>query len=155
MIIRPAENVDLDEIVRLNNLEAEWVGSLDKTFFEKYLKIPFFEVIEENGSINAFMMAMSQSTDYGSKNFIWFRDRVKEFYYIDRVVVESAKRGKGLGKALYNKLIQGRNGLPIVAEVSINPPNTGSILFHEAFGFRDIETFSADGKKTCRMYQLD
>lgn len=155
MIISSVESNDLDQIVELNNIEAEWVGLKQRTFFETYLRIPFFRAVKEDGKISAFLMGMSQATDYDSKNFLWFRRRVKEFYYVDRIIVEPEKRGNGFGKALYQDLIRQRNGLPIVAEVSINPPNTESIGFHEAFGFKEIGRFSSDGKKMCRMYKLD
>ena len=155
MIIRPAGLRDLDEIVILNNSEEKWVGHEIRDFFEQYLDIPFFYVAEEDRKINAFIMAMDANTDYDSKNFLWFRERVKKFHYVDRVIVESKRRGRGLGKLLYSELFKRSEGLPIVAEVSIDPPNPKSVGFHNQFGFREIGTFSLDGKKTCRMYKRD
>ena len=152
MLIRRVEHKDLDEILILNNQEAKWVGLEEKSFFEDYLDIPFFYVGEENGEITSFIMAMDQSTDYDSKNFLWFRDRVKEFYYIDRVIVKPEKRGKGVGRALYNELMKKTKGLPITGEVSIDPPNIESLKFHERFNFKKIGEFSSDGKKLCAMY---
>jgi len=155
MKIRTAKSDDLDELVRINNHEAKWVGAIDREFFEKYLEIPFFNVAEENGNILAFMMAMDQSTDYDSENFLWFRDRIKRFYYVDRIVTNSSNKRKGIGKALYRNLIERRGGLPVVAEVAVEPVNSESIEFHEKFNFKEIGRFSADGKKTCIMYKLD
>jgi predicted GNAT superfamily acetyltransferase len=153
MLIRSVELKDLDQIVGLNNQEAEWVGAKDRAFFERHLNIPFFSVVEEGDRVVAFLMAMDQTSDYDSRNFLWFRERLKKFHYVDRAIVAPERRRNGLGRALYNELI-GEKGIPIVAEVSIDPPNTESVSFHEMFGFREVGTFSADGKKTCRMYQL-
>jgi len=155
MMIRAAGKKDLSAIIRLNNCEAGWVGVKGNAFFETCLNIPFFYVIEEQGKISGFLMAMSQSCDYGSKNFLWFKDRYKRFYYVDRVIIDHKERGKGLGTALYHELLKNRNSVPVVAEVSIDPLNATSIRFHEKLGFKEVGIFSADGKKICRMYKLD
>jgi uncharacterized protein len=154
MKIRRVEAKDLDTIVEINNSESKFVGEETKDFFKGYLNIPFFNVVEEKNKVIGFIMGMDQATDYDSENFLWFRDRIKEFYYIDRAVIELKERGKGLGTALYEELMKNRNKLPVVAEVALQPPNESSVRFHEKLGFKETGIFSAYGK-TCRMYKLD
>jgi predicted GNAT superfamily acetyltransferase len=53
------------------------------------------------GEVRAFLIAFDQDAAYGSPNFLWFRDRLPRFAYVDRVVVAPAARGRGLARALY------------------------------------------------------
>src|SRR3989344_2817041 len=103
MKIRHVEERDLDDILRINEQEAKWVGSRERSFFKKYLGLPFFQVVEEAGKIVGFVLAMREDTDYDSKNFLWFKERVDKFLYVDRLVIDVGERGKGLGSELYKK----------------------------------------------------
>ena len=154
MKIRHVEERDLDDILRINEQEAKWVGSRERSFFKKYLGLPFFQVVEEAGKIVGFVLAMREDTDYDSKNFLWFKERVDKFLYVDRLVIDVGERGKGLGSELYKKIIA-ESGVSITAEITIIPMNRRSIGFHERFGFQGMGEFSADGEKVCRMYKLD
>ena len=42
----------------------------------------------------AFVIAFAQGAAYDSPNFLWFRDRMDGFAYIDRIVVAEAGRGR-------------------------------------------------------------
>lgn len=156
MQIRTVQPGDLARILEINNSESKWVGQEELSFFQQYIGIAAFNVAHNNSDILGFLMAMDEKTKYDeSKNFLWFCDRIPRFLYVDRVVVDSTMRNQGIGGALYQELIAKRHGWPIVCEVAIDPPNPGSVRFHERFGFRGMGEFSADGKKMCRMYKLD
>ncbi|MFA5559142.1 MAG: GNAT family N-acetyltransferase, partial [Methanofastidiosum sp.] len=77
-----------------------------------------------------------------------------KFYYIDRVIVDESMRGKGIASLLYRELIDIKLDIPLVAEVSINPSNDGSVIFHEKIGFKEVGTLTSGDKKV-RMYYLD
>jgi predicted GNAT superfamily acetyltransferase len=154
MIIRPAQRKDIEAITLLNNIEWKWVSAKTPGFFERYFgAIPVFDVAEERGLVCGFMMVMDQSTNYNSPNFNWFKQMFGRFLYVDRVVVDESKKRKGLGTKFYERLIANRGNTPIVAEVSIEPPNPASIAFHKKLGFRSLGTFSAN-RHTCNMYWL-
>jgi len=117
MIIQRAQLNVLPKVVELNNRESKWVGKKDIAFFQKYMDIPFFNIVEDNSEIVGFLMVMDQNTDYDSINFLWFKERYDKFYYIDRVIVDESKRGKGIGSLLYRELIINKGNIPLVAEV--------------------------------------
>ena len=56
------------------------------------------------GQIDAFLLAFDQDADYGSPNFLWFRERYPRFVYVDRIVVAARSRGRGLARLLYRDL---------------------------------------------------
>jgi len=153
MIIQRAHLNVLPKVVELNNRESKWVGKKDIAFFQKYIDISFFNVAEYNGKIVGFLMAMDQNTDYDSINFLWFKEKYDKFYYIDRVIVDESIRGKGIGSLLYKELLDKREDVPLVAEVSIEPSNEGSVIFHEKNGFIEVGTLKSGDKKV-RMYCL-
>ncbi|HNU62790.1 MAG TPA: GNAT family N-acetyltransferase [Methanofastidiosum sp.] len=154
MSIRRAKEKDLPRILDLNNRESKWVGKKEIDFFQNYMDIPIFNVFETNDRIVGFLMAMNQNTDYDSINFLWFKNKFKKFYYIDRVIVDESMRGKGIASLLYRELIDTKGDIPLVAEVSINPSNEGSLIFHDKIGFKEVGTLTSSDKKV-RMYYLD
>lgn len=153
MIVRRAHLNDLLKILELNNRESKWVGTKDIDFFQRYMNISFFSVAEYNGKIVGFLMAMDQNTEYDSINFLWFKERYNKFFYIDRVIVDESIRGKGIGSLLYRELMNKRENIPLVAEVSIEPSNEGSVIFHDKIGFREVGKLKSGDKKV-RMYYL-
>jgi len=155
MQIRPAEEKDLEALVKLNNLEGRWVGEKTIDFFRKYLKQQYLYVVEEEGNISAFMLAMSNSSDYDSQNFIWFKKELKDaFVYIDRLVVLPNRRRQGLDTMLIKKLLEDCQERYLTGEISLKPENPESIRHHERLGFKKKGDFSAYGHD-CGMYVLD
>ena len=60
------------------------------------------------------------------------------------------------GKALYEYLIDQSKEERITCEVNLDPPNPGSILFHEKMGFREVEQqFVGDGEKLVSLMSRD
>lgn len=153
MLIRRPTEKDLCFLTRCNNSEAKWVGVEEPSFFENYMNLPYFMVAEEDGKQAGFLLAMGPEVDYDSKNFLWFRERMKDFAYVDRVIINPEFRRKGIASALYKELFARTPNIPTVCEVAIKPDeNSESIPFHEGFSFLGIGEFSANGKKLCTMY---
>jgi len=152
-VIRAAEPGDLEAVVCINNQATKWVGRKDRGFFETYLGLPFFRVLESGGAVEGFLLAMGPEVEYDSRNFLWFRERFESFCYIDRVVVDEALQRSGRGTLLYNDLIGRRGAVPLACEVCIDPLNAESVAFHETFGFRETGVHKLGGK-TLRMYLL-
>ena len=106
------------------------------------------------GDADAVLLAFDQDADYDSPNFLWFRERYPRFVYVDRVVVASSARGRGLARLLYRDLFarasRAEHGC-IVCEVNSEPPNPASDALHAALGFSQIGSASIhDGRKTVR-----
>ena len=90
---------------------------------------------------DGMLIAMNERSGYDSPNFRWFSQRYERFVYVDRVVVAESARGRGIARALYERLIeQARaDGYPVIcAEIYYDPPNPASDAFHESFGFVEI-----------------
>jgi hypothetical protein len=103
----------------------------------------------------AFVIGFDQDADYDSPNFLWFRDRYERFAYVDRIVVADTAHGKGLGRALYEKLFAEAKaaGYPcVMAEVNTNPPNPGSLTFHAKMGFEAVGEVTLSPQKSVRYF---
>jgi len=87
-----------------------------------------------------FVLCLVPGTRYGSLNYAWFHQHVAEFLYVDRIAVAAAHRGRGVGEALYGRVIAAATarGWPVAAEVSLRPPNPGSMRFHGRHGFNAV-----------------
>jgi predicted GNAT superfamily acetyltransferase len=106
----------------------------------------------------AFLIAFDQDGDYDSPNFLWFRERFARFLYIDRVVVAAAVQGQGWGRRLYERLIETAKASGhdrIVAEINIQPPNPGSLAFHERLGFAAVGERALSSDKVVRYVALE
>ncbi|MED5496699.1 MAG: GNAT family N-acetyltransferase, partial [Candidatus Thermoplasmatota archaeon] len=77
---------------------------------------------------------------YGSLNYAWFNEHYDSFVYVDRIAVSEENRNKGVGSALYNHVVSysKQHGVPVAAEVNREPPNPGSMRFHNRFGFEEV-----------------
>ena len=104
----------------------------------------------------ALIVAFDESCIYDNPNFAWLKARFERFYYIDRVVVAGAARGRGLARAIYAELEdrarrEGRERL--VCEINSVPPNPQSDAFHEALGFQPVGSQELAGTgKTVRYW---
>ena len=106
------------------------------------------------GTLDAFLLAFDQDAPYDSPNFLWFSERVPRFVYVDRVVVATSARGRGLARKLYRDLFEQAAKASherVVCEVNSRPPNQGSDAFHAALGFVEIGNASIhNGSKDVR-----
>jgi uncharacterized protein len=112
-------------------------------------------VIERERSVQAFLLAFREGATYDSVNYRWFAERYPRFLYVDRVVVSSAAKGRGLGAALYRMVFAHAQAtsVPVVTcEFDIDPPNPVSASFHAKFGFREAgQQLVAGGKKAVSL----
>lgn len=98
-------------------------------------------VVEREGVIAAFLLALGPGADYASENYRWFAARFDDFLYVDRVVVAPAWRGRGLGRMLYQALFRRATAIGVArvtCEYDVEPPNPPSAGFHARLGFTEI-----------------
>ena len=55
----------------------------------------YHRVVERDGEVVAFLIALREGTDYDSPNYTWFCEHDRHFLYIDRVVVSASAPGQG------------------------------------------------------------
>jgi uncharacterized protein len=122
----------------LNNAHAVELSWLEPERFAELVGRAFIAC--RIGS-DAFLLAFDQDADYDSPNFVWFRERLARFVYVDRVVVAPQARGQGHARRLYDELFERARRAghdQVVCEVNAEPPNPVSHAFHAALGFREI-----------------
>ncbi len=154
--IRPATLEDYEQILKLNEESVHFLSPLTKERLTNlHQQSEILKVVEENGVVEAFVLAFREGKDYDSVNYIWFENNYDKFLYVDRVVVSARKQNSGLGKLLYEEVFKHAKLIdtPVVtAEIDIEPLNIISLKFHEKFGFKEVGKQSvAGGKKTVSL----
>lgn len=146
--IRDVRGPDLPTLLALNESAVPHVNSIGLEVFTRFMtEARYFRVAEEDSQPAGFLIAFSPEAGYQSVNFLWFRARYTDFLYIDRVVVCAARRGSGIGGALYRDLQRfcSRFASMLTCEVNIRPSNEASMRFHRDFGFEQVGTQSTEG----------
>ncbi len=148
--LRHPEPRDHDAMLALNNAHASELSLLDGSALADLLGAAWLAVMADDAS--AMLLAFDQDADYGSPNYAWFKERLRRFVYVDRVVVAPAMRGAGLARAMYAELVaraSAEGHSVICCEVNLEPPNPVSARFHAAIGFREAgKAFLPDRGKT-------
>lgn len=157
--IRPASPNDAKEILRLNEESVHFLSPLDAESLLRLASMAeIYWVAEEGGKLVAFMLAFREGKDYASPNYQWFARKYPRFIYVDRVVVCSTQRAKGIGKALYDAALAHARKTGVnyfVCEYDLEPPNPASEKFHAGFGFTEVgRQWVADGKKCVSLQAL-
>jgi len=149
MLIRPIESSDLEDVRVLNESVLPHVNSIPISDFEEFMRVSsFFVVVVIDDKIAAFLIVLGPGQIYDSENYRFFSEHYESFDYVDRIVVGAEYQRLGLGKALYEFLIQNTHQDRITCEVNLDPPNAGSVVFHKKMGFEEVgQQHSEEGKK--------
>jgi uncharacterized protein len=142
--IRNATELDFESILKLNDSEAMHTSPMSLPQLKSLAEISaHFKVAAEDRQIVAFILAVREGASYKNDNYIWFAKRFQRFLYVDRVVVSADFTGRKIGSRLYDDLFAfaRANAIQTIAcEYNIDPPNHGSRVFHDKFGFRELGT---------------
>ncbi|HSX64386.1 MAG TPA: GNAT family N-acetyltransferase, partial [Pseudoxanthomonas sp.] len=141
IVIRDVREHELDSVLALNNNAGLAILPLDaakvRRFFEQ---ADYFRVAERDGNLAGFLVGFGSNAGHDSSNFAWFRERYPQFFYIDRIVVASRRRGGGVGRAFYAD-VQSYAELrypQLACEVFLDHGADPALLFHGSFGFREV-----------------
>ena len=133
---------DIDAALELNNLNAPAVGEIDRTQLEFLIEHSLYSFAIGADTLHAFCITFAPGAPYTSVNYQWFSQNYSEFVYLDRIVVSEKMRNNSLGAKLYaaveQRMIKDRCAPILTCEVNLNPPNLGSIRFHNRIGFREV-----------------
>ncbi len=155
MHLRPATPEDAEQIIRLNADSVDLTSPMDQTQFRNLLDLASVTTVAETEhDVIGFIIAMTDTVGYDNANYRWFSEPLRNFLYIDRVVVSANHRAQGIGNALYQDIMsQARkdNVLSLAAEITLRPPNTGSLNFHRKQGFVQIGKRTLDNDKVISM----
>ena len=141
-LIRDAIDADFDRIVEFNAAVVRETSAMDIARLRQLHALAFHHrVAVVNGEIAGFLLAMRDGAAYANDNFDWFSARYPQFVYVDRIVVDAAISGKGIGRRLYDDLFDRARQLSIgiiACEYNLEPPNPASKRFHDRFGFTEV-----------------
>lgn len=135
--LRPISQADVPAVLGLNHLHVELLSPLDAQRLMWLVGVSdHADVVEVDEGVVGFVVTMAPGSDYDSDNYRWFASRYGEsFYYLDRIVIAEEMRRRGLAGFVYDAMedVARRFGR-MTLEVNVDPPNHGSLAFHERRG---------------------
>ena len=141
IVIRDVREHELDSVLALNNNAGLAILPLDSARLHRFHRqAEYFRVAERDGNLAGFLVGFGADADHDSSNFSWFRERYPNFFYIDRIVVASRRRGGGVGRAFYAD-VQSYAELrypQLACEVFLDHGADPALLFHGSFGFKEV-----------------
>lgn len=152
-MIRDAVRADFSHILALNLAFESMLSPLDAARLADLDRMAaYHRLVDVDGTVAAFALALAPGTGYDSVNYRWFEARYDHFLYVDRIVVGGEHQGRRLARALYEDLIvraRAQAATCIVAEFDVEPPNDASRRFHASFGFVEVgsQRAGAAGKR--------
>lgn len=155
-LVRPVAERDMAAVVAMNEADVARLSPLTMDSLDRLARLAsYFRVVELDGRVAGFLLALASSTAYEGANFLWFKERYAGFLYVDRVVVAADARRAGIASELYEDLeieAAARGVGRITCEINQRPPNPESHAFHERHGFAEVGIRELDaGKKTLSM----
>lgn len=139
VVIRRLVPGDLALALGANNAEVPAVGELDEARLRGLVSLAESPLLAEvDGEPAGFVLALPPGVAYTSANYRWFSARYDDFVYVDRIVVLEHARGHGVGRRLYDAVVDRTSAPVLVAEVNTRPRNDTSLAFHERYGFVEV-----------------
>ena len=153
--IQEAGQSNYESILVLNELAVPHVNSISmETLRHLHSQSISLGVAHVDNQVVGYLLALDQNSKYNSLNFQWFVNKYPTFTYVDRIVVSSDFRRRGLAEALYAHLL---GKIPptcpvLTCEVNTKPENPGSMAFHATLGFEAVgEQSTEQGAKSVCM----
>ncbi|HEU4849730.1 MAG TPA: GNAT family N-acetyltransferase [Terrimesophilobacter sp.] len=142
MRLRELTPSDLPAITDLNNAATPAVPVMTEEGLGAVLAASSagFAAVDEQEVIG-FVIAFATGADYASPNYRYFEERGTDHLYVDRIVVAESARGMRVGQALYERVVElavANSRDEVTCEVNLDPPNPGSLAFHDRMGFREV-----------------
>ena len=138
----PYNNKDILSIYSINQANTPEVGSLKSVGKLKELlhMSSLVLVARINNEIIGFVVCLEAGAAYKSLNYKYISKEAKKFVYIDRIAIKNQHRRLGVGKRLYEVIINysEKSELPVYCEVNTKPRNQPSLDFHKKIGFFKI-----------------
>jgi predicted GNAT superfamily acetyltransferase len=140
--LRDLSPLDLPAVLALNIAATPAVPTATEEELAALLEASAFGFVAAGeDELLGFVIGFAPGSDYASRNYRYFEDRGTDHLYVDRIVVAESARGMRIGQRLYERVIglaveQGR--AEITCEVNLDPPNPGSLAFHDRMGFREV-----------------
>ncbi len=136
--IRPTDHA---QVLALNQANVAALAPMDEARLLELDRIADrFDVIDVDGEFGGFVITFAPGSSYDSENYRWFAERHdRNFYYLDRIVLDHKHRRRGLGTFVYDELehVARRYGR-LALEVNLVPRNDISLAFHDRRGYVEV-----------------
>ncbi|WP_421117934.1 GNAT family N-acetyltransferase [Aquihabitans daechungensis] len=146
--LRPLTAADAPVVLAINEASVHHLAPLDGDEYQWFLEVAAVAWgVELDGELAGFVFVLDPGVDYASRNYAWFSEHYERFAYLDRVAIDERARRRGVGTAIYDA-VEARaaeQGVPLLLEVNIEPPNHPSLAFHASRGFAEVGTLAHDG----------
>ncbi|MBO0890976.1 MAG: GNAT family N-acetyltransferase [Acidothermales bacterium] len=158
MLLRDLAPDELPRVLELNNAAVPAVGELTLPALTELVGAAALGVVatdpDAGGAVVGFALGFGPGAAYRSENYRYFAERLTDFHYLDRIVVDPAYFRRGVGSALYDE-VERRCGAKVLAcEVNLVPRNDDSLAFHAYRGFEQVGSQDTEGgKKTVSLLQ--
>jgi predicted GNAT superfamily acetyltransferase len=143
-VVRNIETADLSKVLEINNANTPGVSELTFTEIETDLRnsLHALAIDNEHGEVCAFCVTFGPDAPEAGDNHRWFAERYKSFVYLDRIAIDSNHQNRGLGALLYQSveqhMLKSAEHSLLCCEVNLEPPNPGSLRFHQRIGFTEV-----------------
>lgn len=141
LAIRPMTHDDLSAVARINAESVPEVGEADAAMLADLSAMSTLSLVAERHGVEVvgFCIVLPPGADYASPNYAYFEERYDDFAYLDRIAVDAAHRGNGVGAALHAGIEAGTTADLVALEINVVPPNEASMRFHERLGFVEVD----------------
>jgi uncharacterized protein len=140
--LRTLEPFDHAAVVALNDAEVPRVGRLGPTGLDDLLPhCDLALVLEREGQLAGFVLAIAPGAAYGSPNYRFFEDRGTDHLYVDRLLTAPGHRRSGVASVLSDAVearARATGRTEVTCEVNLRPANPASLTFHTARGFVEV-----------------
>ncbi len=139
--LRRLQTDDVPALWQINEEGLPGVGKVSQGALVDLLSLADLPLGAMDGEeLVGFVLCLLPGTRYASLNYAWFNQRYEHFLYVDRIAVAQGQRNRQIGGFLYARVIEQaeKHGWPVAAEVSLKPPNPGSMRFHRRHGFSEV-----------------
>ena len=146
--LRPIAEADVPAVLGLNHRFVDLLSPLDA---ERLLLLvglaDHADVVEVDERVVGFVLTMAPGSEYDSENYRWHAARYDgAFYYLDRIVIAEEMRRQGLAAFVYDAMEDVARGFGrMTLEVNVDPPNLGSLAFHERRGYVEVGRLGEPG----------
>jgi predicted GNAT superfamily acetyltransferase len=153
MLLREPTRADRPRLLELNQASVNELSALDEARLELVLSLAHRSlVVESDGEVAGFAIAMAPGVPYDSDNYRWFSKSFQEFLYLDRVAVAESMRRRGIGAQLYDAMESAAQPFGrMVCEVNVVPRNDASLAFHASRGYREIGRLEHNPQKAVAL----
>jgi uncharacterized protein len=146
--LRPITEADVPAVLALNHGFVDLLSPLDA---ERLLWLvglaDHADVVEVDDRVAGFVLTMAPGAAYDSENYRWHAERYDDaFYYLDRIVIADEMRRRGLAGFVYDAMEDAARPFGrMTLEVNVDPPNLGSLAFHERRGYVEVGRLGEPG----------